>query len=193
MLSTKELCEALGVSRAWVNSYLRHLGNQGPQKVDDRANIRTVYYDENDVLQYLNANATFSRQTELLHLTDYMEEDELRSRLQDIKAMEKVDGVKAYWRLIDRILPDGVKVIAEPKISARYRGQYEWQPAPAQIRKLGDLATMAKMRGNCSDELIYRENFECGRIRVMVHGRTWFMPGADDWSDLDVLIRAREP
>lgn len=193
MLSTTDLCKTLGVSRAWVNTHLRDLGVQGAQRLDDKANIRTVYYDPARVLEYLNSHAAFSRQTEPLDLTDYMEEAELRRSLQEIKAMEKVDGEKAYWRLIDRILPEGVKVITEPRISARYRGQYEWQPATARIRKLDDLATMAAMCDGHSAELVYRENFEYGRIRVMVHGRTWFMSGVDEWSDLTVLIRAREP
>lgn len=192
MLSTKDLCEALGVSRGWINTYLRHLGTQGPQRPDDRANIRTVYYDENQVLQYLNAHATFSRQTEPLDLTDYMDEAELRSRLDEIKAMDKEDGDRAYWRLIDRILPDGVKIITDPKISARFRGLYEWRPVRARIEQLSDLSTMVQMCGEGSQELIYRENFEYARVRVQIHGRTWFMPGK--WgSDLSVLVVAREP
>lgn len=195
MLSTKDLCQKLGVSRAWVQTYLRDLGIQGAQRPDDRANVRTVYYDESRVLQYLNAHAICSRQTEILELTDYMEEGELRRRLQKIKGLDKAEQEKSYWRLIDQILPQGVTVITMPVLSARFRGQYAWQPVKCQIKSLDDLATMAQMRGEgrTTPELIYRDNFEFARIKVTVHGRTWFMPSDVLGSDLSVLIRAREP
>ena len=34
---------------------------------------------------------------------------------------------------------------------------------------------MAAMKVDHSEELIYRENFEYGRVRIKIHGRTWFM------------------
>ena len=78
MISTKELCEKLGVSLSWVGKYLRSIGKQGPQLPGDKANLRTIYYDEESIVAYLNAHAIFSRQTEWLNLADYVEESKAR-------------------------------------------------------------------------------------------------------------------
>ena len=74
VISTNELCGKLGVSRSWVNKYLRPFGKKGPLLPDDKANLHTVYYDEETIVDYLNAHAVFTRQTEWLNLADYVEE-----------------------------------------------------------------------------------------------------------------------
>ena len=175
MISTKELCEKLGVSRSWVGKYLRSIGKQGPLRPGDKANLRTVYYEESDVVAYLNANAIFSRQTEWLNLADYVEEAKARRALKAIDSMPKKDREKEYWKFLSEVLPPGISIFDGPSISARERGIYPWQTIKGCIKGLNELHTMAAMKGDHSEELIYRENFEYGRIRIKIHGRTWFM------------------
>lgn len=179
IFSTRELGKKLGVSRSWINKYLRHLGEQGLQRLgeNEKANRRTVYYDEASIVAYLNAHAVFTRQTEWLNLADYYtDEAKARAALNAIDAMPEKDQEEAYWTFLDEVLPKGVKVFGSPAFSARFsRGEYPWQIVKGHIKTLDDLSTMAAMKGEHSEELIYRENFEFGRVRVMVHGRTWFM------------------
>lgn len=186
VISTKELCEKLGVSRSWVNKYLRPIGKQGPQLPDDKANLRTVYYDEENIVAYLNTHAVFTRQTEWLNLADHTEEAKARRTLKAIDAMPKEDREKEYWKFLSAVLPPGVTVFDNPSISSRNRGIYPWQTVKGRIKTLDELSTMATMKGDRSEELIYRENFECGRVRVMVHGRTWFM-GAPELTDITAV------
>jgi transcriptional regulator with XRE-family HTH domain len=174
MISTRELCEKLGVSRSWVIKYLRPLGMQ-PQSTEKLANLRTVYYDAETIVAYINHNAAFTRQTEWLNLADYMDADQLQRTLANIDSLAKDEQEVAYWNLLNTILPPGVKVFASPGENARCRGQYPWQSVRGCIKSLDDLSTMATMRENRSEELVYRDNFENGRVRVTVHGRTWFM------------------
>ena len=198
VISTKELCEKLGVSRSWVNKYLRPIGKQGPQLPGDKANSRTVYYDEETIVAYLNTHAVFTRQTEWLNLADHVEEAKARHTLKAIDAIPKEDREKEYWKFLSAVLPPGVSVFDNPSISSRYRGRYPWQTVKSCIKTLEELSTMSTMKGDHSEELIYRENFEYGRVRVMVHGRTWFMsaPELTDTTtmndELYLLIPARE-
>lgn len=173
MISTKELCEKLGVSRSWVGKYLRSIGKQGPQLPGDKANLRTIYYDEESIVAYLNAHAIFSRQTEWLNLADYVEESKARRALKAIDAMPKKDREKEYWKFLSEILPPGISIFDGPSISARERGIYPWQTIKRCIKGLNEVHTMAAMKGDHSEELIYRENFEYGRVRIKIHGRTW--------------------
>lgn len=178
VMSTRELGKKLGVSRSWINKYLRHLGEQGTPRdgENEKANRRTVYYDEASIVAYLNAHAVFSRQTEWLNLADYTDEENARRTLKAIDAMPEKDQEEAYWKYLDEVLPKGVKVFGSPAFSARFsRGEYPWKPVKGCIKTLDDLSTMAAMKGEHSEELIYRKNFKFGRVRVMVHGRTWFM------------------
>lgn len=186
IISTKDLCKKLGVSRSWVNKYLRPIGKQGPQSLDDKANLRTVYYDEESIVAYLNTHAVFTRQTEWLNLADHMGEEKLRQTLKSIDAMPKEDKKKKYWKFLSDVLPHGVTVFDNPSISSRYRGTYPWQTVKVRIRTLDELSTMATMKGEHSEELIYRENFEYGRVRVMVYGRTWFM-SAPELADITAM------
>jgi transcriptional regulator with XRE-family HTH domain len=195
MISTRELCEKLGVSRSWVIKYLRPLGMQ-PQSTEKLANLRTVYYDAETIVAYINHNAVFSRQTEWLNLADYMDADQLRT-LANIDSLAKDEREIEYWSFLDTILPPGVKIFASPEENARCRGQYPWRIVRGCIKSLDDLSTMATMRENRSEELVYRDNFENGRVRVTVHGRTWFMD-APELADITAinnklfkLIRAR--
>lgn len=175
VISTNELCGKLGVSRSWVNKYLRPFGKKGPLLPDDKANLHTVYYDEETIVDYLNAHAVFTRQTEWLNLADYVEEATARRTLEAIGALPKEEREKIYWNFLSDVLPPGVTVFDNPFISSRYRGAYPWQIVKGHIKTLNDLSTMAAMKGQHSEELVYRENFAFGRVRVMVHGRTWFM------------------
>ena len=175
VISTNELCGKLGVSRSWVNKYLRPFGKKGPLLPDDKANLHTVYYDEETIEDYLNAHAVFTRQTEWLNLADYVEEATARRTLEAIGALPKEEREKIYWNFLSDVLPPGVTVFDNPFISSRYRGAYPWQIVKGHIKTLNDLSTMAAMKGQHSEELVYRENFAFGRVRVMVHGRTWFM------------------
>lgn len=175
VISTNELCGKLGVSRSWVNKYLRPFGKKGPLLPDDKANLHTVYYDEETIVDYLNAHAVFTRQTEWLNLADYVEEATARRTLEAIGALPKEEREKIYWNFLSDVLPPGVTVFDNPFISSRYRGAYPWQIVKGHIKTLNDLSTMAAMKGQHSEELVYRENFAFGRVRVMVHGRIWFM------------------
>ena len=175
VISTNELCGKLGVSRSWVNKYLRPFGKKGPLLPDDKANLHTVYYDEETIVDYLNAHAVFTRQTEWLNLADYVEEATARRTLEAIGALPKEEREKIYWNFLSDVLPPGVTVFDNPFISSRYRGAYPWQIVKGHIKTLNELSTMAAMKGQHSEELVYRENFAFGRVRVMVHGRTWFM------------------
>lgn len=175
VISTNELCGKLGVSRGWVNKYLRPFGKKGPLLPDDKANLHTVYYDEETIVDYLNTHAVFTRQTEWLNLADYVEEATARRTLEAIGALPKEEREKIYWNFLSDVLPPGVTVFDNPFISSRYRGAYPWQIVKGHIKTLNDLSTMAAMKGQHSEELVYRENFAFGRVRVMVHGRTWFM------------------
>ena len=117
MISTKELCEKLGVSRSWVGKYLRSIGKQGLLRPGDKANLRTVYYEESDVVAYLNANAIFSRQTEWLNLADYVEEAKARRALKAIDSMPKKDREKEYWKFLSEVLPPGISIFDGPSMA----------------------------------------------------------------------------
>lgn len=72
IISTKELCEALDVSRSWVNTHLRHLGGEEPSVTltKSRAQLTTVYYSVSKVLNFLNKNAKIESQTEWVLASD---------------------------------------------------------------------------------------------------------------------------
>ena len=174
--STSELCATLGVSRGWVNKYLRHLGKMDGQR-QDRANIRTVFYSENDVVDYLNKNAEFTHQTEFLDLRDYEEEEKLLSAFAEIKKLPEKNQEKAYWMLVDQVLPQNIVIVTRPMICARTRGDTEWRTVKkVKIESLDQLYTIARLTST-STELAYRAIYANGWIRVRVHGRSWFMPG----------------
>lgn len=208
LMSTKELSLKLGISRSWINQYLRRLGQQGAfvmqflQLSDSefKANLRTVYYDEADIITYLNSHALFSRQTEWINLTDYMEKDKIEGNLKElnaIKALPSKEKEIEYYKFLDKILPPDIRFFVSKRdilAFSRNRGAFPWQSVKASIKNLDDLSTIDALKGNHSEELIYRNNFKYGRIRVTAHGRTWYMDSPDapePGDDLTILIPAR--
>lgn len=183
ILSTSEVCEKLGVSRAWVNNYIRELGGVKPPEDREMANIRTVYYDEADLLRWLNENATFSRQTMKLDLCDYAPEDIVRDRLLQIEAMPKITGEDIECRnearraFLKEILPDELEA-EHHFVLPRKRGLLPWVPVKHSIERLEDLRSMRELQEawDCrSTEMVYREIFSRGMIRAEVCGRRWYM------------------
>lgn len=194
ILSTSELSQLLGISRNWINRYLRHLGQQRPLKIDDKVNSRTVYYGKGDILAYLNAHATFFRQTEWFDLRECdVDEQWLRDLWKSMKELPEEDRAIVYKRTLNRIIPKDIYLIDEPGYAARQRGFFPWRRAECQIKALEDLSTMERMRGGKSSELVYRDNFKYARVRVMVHGRIWFMAAPEEDHEMMVLIEARGP
>lgn len=183
ILSTSEVCEKLGVSRAWVNNYIRFLGGVQPPEDREMANIRTIYYDEADLLRWLNENAAFSRQTVKLDLCDYAPEDMVRDRLLQIEAMPKVTGEDIERR--NEARRDFLKEILPAELEAehhyvipRKRGLLAWVPVKHSIERLEDLRSMKELQEaweHRSTEMVYREIFTRAMIRVEVCGRRWYM------------------
>lgn len=183
ILSTAEVCEKLGVSRAWVNNYIRELGGVQPPEDREMANIRTIYYDEADLLRWLNKNASFSRQTVKLDLCDYAPEDLVRDRLLQIEAMPKVTGDdierrhEARRAFLQEILPAELEAELHFVIP-RKRGLLPWVAVTHSIQRLEDLRSMKDLQEawDCrSTEMVYREIFIRSMIRVEVCGRRWYM------------------
>lgn len=189
-MTTIELCNALGVSRSWVNRYLRSMGTVGWD--DQHPNLRWVYYDEGDIVDYINAHAIFDRKTTWINLTDFADEVELKKQLLDIKNIkDDRDRQKAYWDLVSKTLPPDTVVFSLPNLDARNRGKYPWRKAKRRITQLDELCTMADLQGEKSAELVYRDAFASGWLRVRVHGHTWFvMPDQPTSDDLALLVPA---
>lgn len=68
ILSTIEVCVKFGISRAWVNNHIRMLGVVQPPDPRERSNKRTTYYDEDELLYWMNSVALFSCPTKPLPL-----------------------------------------------------------------------------------------------------------------------------
>lgn len=174
LLTTKEVCEVLGVSRSWVNNHLRHLGEPG-WETNDR---RWIFYDRRKILNYINTNATITRQTEFLDLAHFVPTDELLQKLKFFDSMpDPEEGAAAKAVYIRTILPDAYSPIYDTEFAARHRGEYPWyRDAKTKIDDLAHLATMADLRQHHghSSEMIYRSNFYMGVPKITLHGRVWF-------------------
>lgn len=199
VLSTKDVCDILGVSRAWVNTYLRQLGGAVVPENEENsfANARTVYYNESDLLTWLNQHAVCSRQTMWLNLQNYLPESELKKRVKKINRMpvatfeERVNRMAAERNLLEEILPADLLTHVD-KVHPRQRGLLPWVPVDHRVSEIDELCTMKQLMknfGHRSQEMMYRKIFSDGMIRVEVHGRTWYVPAPDRFT-YELLIPA---
>lgn len=183
ILSTSEICEKLGVSRAWVNNHLRSLGGIVEPENRDKANIRTVYYSETELISWLNEHATFSRQTMRLDLCDFASEGFVRNQLKRIEEMptdtEEAINYRdhALYSFLKKIYPPEVKSLQEA-VDPRERGRLPWVQIDHKVEHLEDLQSikdLQKLWSHRSAELTYRTIFSSCMIRVEVCGRCWYM------------------
>ena len=178
LLSTRQLCEDLGVSRSWVNTHLSHLGGEKVAGGRTRSERRAVMYDPAKVLAWLNENAIFSRQTVPVHVGQFFSEEDLASCTAD-GDFEKM--------LAKRLPEEWPELLANAEWRAReMRGYAPWVCVSHKIKRLAQLHTMKQLlaeRGSHSSELIYRYMYESGWIRAEVAGRCWWMEPPEQHGD----------
>ena len=187
---TKDLIKALGVSHTWIATYMRELGERRTIKGEKRKMV-VIDYPIEKIMQWLNENATFERQTIRIPLSFWgkISDNEARAALDRIAVIEdKEAAAEAMERLLERAIPPNIRERDNRGSHVRRRID-PWVSADMQIENLYQLRTIRSILDNIkpgsrSVELAYRYAYTYGMIRVTIHGRTWFME--DPHSNLDV-------
>lgn len=176
MLTTRDVMRELDVSRAWINDHIRHLG-----KARIPGNV-SIFYNEEDIVEWFNENAQFDRQTYFLDFCDYMPQEKAAyvAGILDSEPQKTEWDKMKYRETVQKVLSEFISKDAgaySRMIAERDRGNTPWIPVNHKITHLKQLTTMKKMKdrvGPNSSELIYRELYMGGRIRCRVKGRTFF-------------------
>ena len=179
MLTTNELCTALDVSRSWVNKYLREFGHT------DFANHggKIICYNPADVVAYINCNAQFSRQSQVLDLEDYVDPETIAAAVEQIDCyIDPMEQAALWAAFVHAHIPAGYHIIPPSGRSGRGARGW-WQVSPEEggrVQNLDDLRSMNQLRQAVSAEIVYRDNYERGRIKIQLHGRVWYMEDPAD-------------
>lgn len=171
-LSTSQVCEYLGVSRSWVNNHLRKIGFKDPDIESDKANIRTVYYNICDIIEWFNKKATFTRQTKFIDLTDYVAETEILSE--------------------NFLMPLNIHNACS-RVHERFRGELNWVSVNYNIKSIDEikaLSTIQENNGYNNNEMAYRYIFNSGMIKAEICGRKWYINAPEKNLKHPVLVPA---
>ena len=174
VLNTKEVCELLGVSRSWVNSHLRKIGFKNLDLTSDKANIKTIYYKTDDIVNWFNKNALFSRQTMYIDLADHMPKTILSLSTFDI--------------------PSNIHN-ATIRVNERMRGECSWVTVDYKISSIEDLKSLSELQniyGFNNSEMTYRYIFSSGMIKAEICGRKWYIEAPEKKLYHPVLVPADE-
>lgn len=181
IITTKQLCEQLGVSRNFVNQHLRHLGSL-PQLDENR--MKTVVYPVDSVITWINENAVFSRQTELLDLSCYASEEQIQEVYDKVDKYPKntIAGIEARQALLDefyaKVLPPEY-LSQRDLINVRNRGRLPWIPVEYKISSFSELYSIKELKGEKSEEIAYRTIYSSGMIRMELIGRKWYIENSN--------------
>ena len=177
-LTSSELYDTLGVSREWVRNHCRHLGEKGTD-----SSGYTVYYEEDQVVAWLNANAKFSRQTKLVDASQYLPEDALNYLVQ---IRNQTSSYEIKHRNILHLIAyhDNLYEMAKQysEVNHRKRGHLPWVEVSYTIKSLNEISTMKQIKEKKqfrSDEMAARDIFLNGMIRMEVQGRVWYVEQID--------------
>jgi len=183
MLTTREVMESLSVSRYWVDTHLRHLGIKGADDPNKMEDLIKVYYSEDEIIEWLNENARFTRRTYNLDLCDYTSEDVAKRESEKVISMpmETIGQIDAYIRAGNNLIASLVGEEASKYASLlnpRRRSKLKWVEVDYNIEKFSDLITikqLMKMMNYRSPEMCYRYIYLSGMIRCEVRGRSYYM------------------
>ena len=199
MLTTNELCTALDVSRSWGNKYLREFGHTNFANHGGKI----ICYNPADVVTYINRNAQFSRQSQVLDLADYVAPEAIAAAVEQIDCcLDPMEQATLWAAFVHAHIPAGYHLI--PPSGRSGRGERGWWQVPpdegGRVQNLDDLRSMNQLRqaglAAVSAEIVYRDNYERGRIKVQLHGRVWFMDDpmvAEEPREQILVSRAPKP
>lgn len=203
LMTTQDVVDALGVSRQWVNRYLRDMGRVVMHHDGTRTAKRVVMYDAAEILAWINAAAECSRQTVRLPADQFgrISNEEARRYIDlvDTLAASHDDAeLERAAALLDELyrtaLPPALyERLQEIGGSPRRRGTTPWAPMDYQIGSLEELYTIDQMMeryGYRNNELAYRDIYVAGWIRVAVAGRRWYVRAPEQYDGYQrALIR----
>ena len=180
-LETKDLMSLLGVSRSWVNTHLRGIGTRLKTNKGNRLQP-AVSYDAEDILKWINDNAVFERQTKRMLYSSFgqVTDEEAENAWDKIQAAISIEAKEEIFEtFLTRALPeDLLEAFNLLETNSRHRTA-PWVAAEGfQVEKFENLMSIKAMAEQLqfnSDEMVYREIYRRGMIRVTVKGRVWYM------------------
>lgn len=202
-LTTNEIIEKLGVSRQWINTYLRDMGEIDTIKNGPKRPKRVVLYPEKKLIEWLNDHAACTCQIGWIDLCKFIPLAKIKAKEKEIKKI--VERLEAEsFRENDRQKAIEAKLIAinmwdnflRAKLPAeiydshiksaaiRDRGKIEHVLIDYRIENLDDLLDMKALKLKYevnSNELVYRGLFSKGAIKVQICGRIWYAEPKKDY------------
>lgn len=201
LMTTQEVVDTLGVSRQWVNRYLRDMGTVIMHSSGTRKANRVVVYDAEQILAWINAAAECSRQTIMLPAESFgrISEGETRryyelttTLFSSRDAADRERATALLDELYSRALPPEMyDRLPATGGSPRKRGNTPWTPMDYRVGSLDELYTieqLMELRRYRSTEMAYREIYEAGWIRVAIAGRRWYVPAPEQYDDQQLTL-----
>jgi len=188
MLTTQEVMGFLDVSRYWINLHLRQMGVKGKELIKNAEDVITIIYNEREIIDWINRNARFSRQTYYLDLCAYMSEEKAQAAMRYLRDLPRktMEEKEIYKDLYKSFLEENVSIDAAKYvdlIDPRKRGNLRWEEVKYRVTDLRELLSINRLKNRLnvnSNEICYRYIYERAAIRCEIEGRTYYIFSQED-------------
>lgn len=175
-ISLEELMHELHVSRNWVNEYIQPAVSYVKYKSSAKKwlgikDASAVFFQEEELMEWLRDNATYTRQTKVIALDKIRSVDAIRDALEKAGVHMGFNGKRYVYGYVHPAITYELQLKSD-NVNERERSKYPAVP----VEKFNWWNTRKIHSADYSStELAYREAFRNGCIKVSLLGKTIFV------------------
>lgn len=176
-LSFGEIQTRLNVSRNWMNEFLQksvhHVHFSASFKRDKKIDSPSMlFFHEQELRDWLKSVSTFSRQTRVIDLEKYKSFSVIRDAE---RVAGKTCGKKKGRFVYGYIDPEILEILGISFVNVNERRRSDYAATRVDPFDFWD-STMSHPSKYSSTELLYREAFRYGLVKISMLGKTIFVP-----------------